>query len=89
MVKYMNKNYITKIELQAKEILGDLAVALPSNTMTHLIVTGKHGSGKTTLLKYIKEYLEDHEIEGIVFWLNGEPVCKIKRTDFGLKWPIK
>ena len=44
MVKYMNKNYITKIELQAKEILGDLAVALPSNTMTHLIVTGKNGS---------------------------------------------
>lgn len=59
MVKYMNKNYITKIELQAKEILGDLAVALPSNTMTHLIVTGKNGSGKTTLLKYIKEYLEE------------------------------
>ena len=59
MVKYMNKNYITKIELQAKEILGDLAVALPSNTMTHLIVTGKNGSGNTTLLKYIKEYLEE------------------------------
>ena len=59
MVKYMNKNYITKIKLQAKEILGDLSVALPSNTMTHLIVTGKNGSGKTTLLKYIKEYLEE------------------------------
>lgn len=59
MVKYMNKNYITKIELQAKEILGDLSVALPSNAMTHLIVTGKNGSGKTTLLKYIKEYLEE------------------------------
>lgn len=27
--------------------------------------------------------------EGLVFWLNGEPVCKIKRTDFGLKWPVK
>lgn len=39
--------------------------------------------------EYIKEYLEDHEIEGIVFWLNDEPVCKIKRSDFGFEWPIK
>lgn len=23
----------------------------------------------------------------IVFWLNGEPVCKIKRKDFGWEWP--
>lgn len=37
----------------------------------------------------VKSYLEEHEIEGIVFWLNGEPVCKIKRSDFGLEWPIK
>ena len=37
----------------------------------------------------IKEFLDTHRAEGIVFWLNGEPVCKIKRTDFGFKWPIK
>lgn len=37
----------------------------------------------------IKKYLEKHEIEGLVFWLNGEPVCKIKRSDFGLPWPVK
>lgn len=34
----------------------------------------------------IKKYLEDNYIEGIVFWLNNEPVCKIKRVDFGLEW---
>lgn len=34
----------------------------------------------------IKEYLKNHDIEGIVFWLNDEPVCKIKRTDFGFAW---
>ena len=28
-------------------------------------------------------------IEGIVFWYRGEPLCKIKRTDFGFEWPIK
>lgn len=34
----------------------------------------------------VKRYLEEHEIEGLVFWLNGTPVCKIKRSDFGLDW---
>ena len=42
-----------------------------------------------TTFKAIKEYLAENEIEGIVFWLNGEPVCKIKRTDFGFEWPLK
>lgn len=37
----------------------------------------------------IRKWLDYHLHEGIVFWLNDEPVCKIKRTDFGLKWPIK
>lgn len=37
----------------------------------------------------VKKWLETNEQEGLVFWLNGEPVCKIKRTDFGLDWPIK
>ena len=35
-----------------------------------------------------KNYLETHKIEGIVFWYNGEPLCKIKRRDFGFEWPI-
>jgi len=35
----------------------------------------------------IKEYLSTHMIEGIVFWKDGEPQCKIKRSDFGFKWP--
>ena len=34
----------------------------------------------------VKQYLTDNYIEGIVFWLDGEPVCKIKRSDFGLPW---
>lgn len=37
----------------------------------------------------IREYLRTTNIEGIVFWLDGEPVCKIKRSDFGFEWPIK
>lgn len=37
----------------------------------------------------IKEYLNSNGIEGIVFWLNNEPMCKIKRTDFGYEWPVE
>ena len=37
----------------------------------------------------IKDYLSSHEIEGIVFWKDGEPNCKIKRSDFGFEWPIR
>lgn len=51
-----------------------------------------HGNGYIRVertFEGVKEYLTKHKIEGVVFWLNGEPVCKIKRTDFGLKWPVK
>ncbi len=37
----------------------------------------------------IRQYLSDHAVEGIVFWKDDEPKCKIKRKDFGLKWPVK
>nr|DAT87006.1 MAG TPA: protein of unknown function (DUF5565) [Caudoviricetes sp.] len=37
----------------------------------------------------IKKYLSEHYIEGIVFWLGGEPRCKIKRSDFGFDWGNK
>lgn len=34
----------------------------------------------------VKKYLEDNYVEGIVFWLDGEPIAKIKRSDFGFDW---
>jgi hypothetical protein len=37
----------------------------------------------------IKKYLSEHEIEGLVFWKDGSPQCKIKRSDFGFEWPVK
>ena len=37
----------------------------------------------------IKNWLNENKVEGLVFWLNGEPICKIKRTDFGFDWPVK
>ena len=37
----------------------------------------------------VKEFLRDADIEGIVFWYKDEPVCKIKRSDFGFQWPVE
>lgn len=52
----------------------------------------KHGMTTTAAPKTfegIKQMLQDIPQEGIVYWLNNEPAAKIKRTDFGFKWPIK
>lgn len=37
----------------------------------------------------IRDFLQAHFIEGIVFWKDGEPQCKIKRSDFGFDWGYK
>lgn len=37
----------------------------------------------------IKEWLKTHNEEGLVFWEDGEPRCKIKRSDFGFAWNEK
>mgnify|MGYP006873055947 CR=1 FL=1 len=34
-----------------------------------------------------RDDLRDHEIEGLVFWRDGELQCKIKRSDFGFSSP--
>ena len=34
----------------------------------------------------IKKWLEEHNEEGIVFWKDGKPQCKIRRKDFHIKW---
>ena len=34
----------------------------------------------------IHKWLMEHYQEGLVFWKDGEPRCKIKRTDFGFEW---
>lgn len=44
---------------------------------------------KKRSFEQIKTFLMKNEIEGIVFWKDGEPQCKIKRTDFGFEWPVK
>lgn len=52
----------------------------------------KHGTMVVNIkrdFEPISQWLNDNAVEGLVFWLDGEPVCKIKRTDFGYEWPVK
>lgn len=52
----------------------------------------KHGANFAEVrptFESIREYLENNMVEGIVFWLDGEPICKIKRSDFGFPWGNK
>ena len=37
----------------------------------------------------LKRFLEENYMEGIVFWKDGEPMCKIRRRDFGFTWNKK
>lgn len=49
----------------------------------------KHGIKEISVKRdfdSIREYLMKHHIEGIVFWKDGKPQCKIKRSDFGFEW---
>ncbi len=62
---------------------------LEENCITRHGVIVFNPSVKPLTLEYLKNTLEKHHFEGFVFWKDGEPVCKIKRTDFGFVWPIK
>lgn len=52
---------------------GDIMISPPSGGWT---------------FESIREWLRENETsEGIVFWRHGAPQCKIRRKDFGFKWP--
>lgn len=77
-----------EVEDGTYEAVGKHFNANPYNLFYDTLI--KHGESQILDLERtfdgVKDYLEKHEIEGIVFWLNNEPVCKIKRSDFGFKW---
>lgn len=72
------------------EAIGPHFQGNPYNIDNDILI--KHGEDKIYLtdrsFESIKEYLKNGAIEGIVFWKDGQPQCKIKRTDFGFDWPI-
>lgn len=54
-----------------------------------LVPHGEHVVQVERTFEGIREWLRVHKVEGLVFWLDGEPKCKIKRSDFGFAWPVK
>lgn len=72
------------------EAIGPHFQGNPHNLKHDLLV--KHGERTVEVersFEGIKKWLEENCMEGLVFWLNDDPVCKIKRTDFGLEWNKK
>ncbi|MDE5945957.1 MAG: hypothetical protein K2G63_01420 [Oscillospiraceae bacterium] len=51
-----------------------------------LVIHGKCKREVERTFEGVKKYLAENNHEGIVFWLNDKPVCKIKRSDFGFEW---
>jgi hypothetical protein len=69
------------------EAIGEHFQGNPYNLIGDVLVP--HGQGIIEVERTfdgIKKYLEDNYIEGLVFWKDGEPRCKIKRSDFGFEW---
>ncbi len=69
------------------EAIGPHFQANPYKLESDILV--RHGSEVIEVERSyegLKQYLTEHNIEGIVFWKDGEPKCKIKRRDFGLVW---
>lgn len=73
------------------EAVGEHFQGNPYHFLTDYLI--EHGrmviNEKLDSFEAIKEFLKNNEIEGIVFWLDGEPRCKIKRSDFGFEWGCK
>ncbi len=79
-----------KLQDGTYEAIGVHFQGNPYNLQRDTIV--KHGTITINVERTfdgIKKYLSEHYIEGIVFWLDGEPRCKIKRSDFGFDWRNK
>lgn len=72
------------------EAIGPHFQGNPYNLRGDMLV--KHGADEIDVARTfegIRAYLEQNAIEGIVFWKDGQPQCKIKRSDFGFEWPVK
>lgn len=88
------RNDFEDLEDGTYEAIGPHFQGNPYNLSRDILV--KHGkqvigesNGDSRSFDIIKAFLEQSRVEGIVFWLDGEPKCKIKRTDFGFEWPVK
>lgn len=83
LLYYTSSEHVVTMEAVGKHFNGN-----PYDKDNDILIP--HGVNRVDVertMKGICEYLRTTPIEGLVFWLNGEPVCKIKRSDFGFCWP--
>lgn len=86
----MLENYGMKLSDGTYEAVDRCFQNNPYNfTSNKLIKHGKEIVEVERTFDGIKKYLSEHEIEGLVFWKDGIPQCKIKRSDFGFEWPVR
>lgn len=87
---YITRGNGAQVEDGTYEAIGRMFQGNPYNVGNNVLI--RHGSVTLNLSELsfsgIMEFLCEHPIEGIVWWKDGEPQCKIKRTDFGFAWPI-
>ena len=79
-----------EIESGTYEAIGPHFNGNPYNLSEDKLV--KHGMELVYVkrdFESISNWLNENPVEGLVFWLNGEPICKINRSDFGYEWPVK
>ena len=74
------------------ELIGPKIQQNPYNMGIHQLV--EHGvisvlRGYTINFDVLRDYLYDHEIEGIVWRDHDGKMAKLKRRDFGFTWPVK
>lgn len=87
---YGSENDTNEIEPGTYEAVGPHFNGNPYGLENDILV--RHGSIKVDVgrtFEGVKWWLKHNHEEGLVFWLDGIPVCKIKRSDFGIKWPAK
>lgn len=85
-----SKNHSSELVDATYEAIGLHFNSNPYDLNTDMLV--KHGSQIVDVKRTfedIRQYLSENYIEGLVFWKDGQPQCKIKRSDFGFDWKTK
>jgi hypothetical protein len=73
------------------ELIGPKVNGNPENFSTHYLV--RHGEAGVLIygrsFEYLKRWLEVSSFEGIVFHHPDGRMAKIRKDDYGFKWPIE
>jgi hypothetical protein len=91
--KYFFEGYDYLLKLNLKpldatyELIGEKIQGNPENVEGHkLVMHGKHLLPlKNISFDSVRDYLENNDIEGIVFHHPDGRMCKIRKSDFGIK----